>query len=113
LHKSGLWHRDAKAGNFIVCPDSNGQYIVKLVDMDGIKRYMLNRSRRQLQSLWRLAASLVGIVTRSDFLRTFNLYCNLCGLQEGRRRIYRRLVLKAKAKWLLNSKKCRWRKAYQ
>jgi len=113
LHKSGLWHRDAKAGNFIVCKDSGGRCIVKLVDMDGIKRYMLSHRRRQLQSLWRLAASLVGLVTRSDFLRTFNLYCNLCGprLVGGRRQIYRRLALQAKAKWLLNSKKIQTEKS--
>jgi heptosyltransferase-1 len=105
LHKVGLWHRDAKAGNFIVCRDSDGRCSVKLVDMDGIKRYMLNRRRRQFQPLWRLAASLVGLVNRSDFLRTFNLYCNLCGLQENRRQVYRRLISQASAKWLLSLNK--------
>ncbi len=105
LHKMGLWHRDAKASNFVVCRDSEGRCAVKLVDMDGIKRYMLGRRRRQLQPLWRLAASLVGLVTRSDYLRTFILYCNLCGIQEGRRQIYRRLAVRARTKWLLNSQK--------
>jgi len=107
LHRAGLWHRDAKAGNFIVSRDSNGRCSVKLVDMDGIKRYMLNRRYRQFQPLWRLAASLVGLVTRSDFLRTFNLYCSLCGLKEARRQIYRRLILQARAKWLLSLNKTR------
>ena len=99
LHRMGRWHRDAKASNFVVCPRAAGQYEVKLVDMDGIKSYVMPRRARQLQPLWQLGASLTGLVTRSDCLRTFTLYCNLCGIKEERRRIYRRLAGLADKKW--------------
>ncbi len=107
LHRMGLWHRDAKASNFVAYKQADGRCVLKLVDMDGIKRYMLCRRRRQFQPLWRLAASLVGLVNRSDYLRTFTLYCNLCDIREGRRQIYRRLAARARAKWLLGLEKTR------
>jgi lipopolysaccharide heptosyltransferase I len=98
LHKNGLWHRDSKATNFIVCKDK-----ILLVDMDGIKPYLLRRRSRQLRSLWQLAASVMTIsaVNRTDYLRTFTTYCNLVGLEiPNRRRVFRKLSSRAKAKHL-------------
>lgn len=103
LHKNGMWHRDSKASNFVVCKGAKGQYRILLVDMDGIKRYFLRRKRRQFQSLWRLGASLMTIdaVNRTDYLRTFTTYCNLTGLElSQRRRIFRELASLAETKHL-------------
>lgn len=101
LHHNGLWHRDSKATNFIVGKDETRRYRVLLVDMDGIKRYFLWRKRHQFRSLWRLAASLMPVpaVSRTDYLRTFTIYCDLTGLKASqRRRIFRELASRARAK---------------
>ncbi|MGA1980555.1 MAG: glycosyltransferase family 9 protein [Sedimentisphaerales bacterium] len=102
LHKNGLWHRDSKANNFIVCKNSKDKYKILLVDVDGIKPYFLRRKSRRFRSLWQLAASLLSVsaVNRTDYLRFFTAYCNLTGLQSLRRRriIFRWLSNMAKAK---------------
>jgi lipopolysaccharide heptosyltransferase I len=101
FHKNGLWHRDSKAGNFIVCRDADGKYKISLVDTDGIKSYRLRRETCRFRSLWQLAASLLSVsaVSRTDYLRCFTAYCNLTGVEPSRRRrIFRQLSALAKAK---------------
>jgi serine/threonine protein kinase len=105
LHKNGLWHRDSKASNFVVCKDTHDKYKILLVDMDGIKRYVLRRRSRQFRALWQLAASLmsVPVVSRTDYWRTFIAYCNLIGLGPSQRRpLFRQLARQAQAKRLRN-----------
>ena len=100
LHKNGLWHRDPKANNFLVVSDDNK---VLLIDMDGIKPYRLRRKSCQYRSLWQLGASTLSVsaVNRTDYLRTFTTYSNLIGLEPSqRRRIFRQLAARAKAKHL-------------
>lgn len=101
LHKKGLWHRDSKASNFIVCKDTQDKYKILLVDMDGIKHYVLRRRSRQFRSLWQLAASLMSVpgINRSDYWRTFTAYCDLIGFESERRRhLFRQLAKRAQAK---------------
>jgi heptosyltransferase-1 len=103
LHKKGLWHRDSKATNFIVCKNIQGEYKILLTDVDGIKPYFPLRGSRRFRSLWQLAASLfsVSAVNRTDYFRTFITYSNLTGLEPSQRRqIFRQLLDKAKAKYL-------------
>jgi lipopolysaccharide heptosyltransferase I len=103
LHKNGLWHRDSKANNFIVCKSIEGKCKILLVDVDGIKPYFPLRGSRQFRSLWQLAASLFSVpaVNRTDYLRTFTAYSNLTDLVPShRRRIFRELSDRAKAKHL-------------
>ncbi|MFZ0034316.1 MAG: glycosyltransferase family 9 protein [Sedimentisphaerales bacterium] len=103
LHKNGLWHRDSKATNFIVCKNTDGKYEVLLTDVDGIKPYFLRRRSCQFRSLWHLAASVLPIaaVSRTDYLRFFKTYCNLIGLPVSQRSvIFHWLSYKAKAKHL-------------
>ena len=105
LHKNSLWHRDSKANNFIVHRNSATEYRILLVDMDGINRYFLWRRGHRLRALWRLAASLMPVVTvnRTDYLRTFTTYSDLTGLEiSQRRRIFHKLAHKAGAKQLRN-----------
>jgi len=105
LHKKGLWHRDSKASNFVVYKDSHDKHRILLVDMDGIKHYLLPCRRRQFRALWQLAASLmsVPVVNRTDYWRTFTAYCNLIGLEPSQRRpLFRQLARQAQAKRLRN-----------
>jgi serine/threonine protein kinase len=105
LHKNGLWHRDSKASNFVVYKDSHDKYKIVLVDMDGIKRYVLPCRSRQFRSLWQLAASLMSVpfINRTDYWRTFTNYCNLIGLEPSQRRpLFRHLARRAQAKRLRN-----------
>lgn len=105
LHKNGLWHRDSKASNFIVCKDNHDEHRILLVDMDGIKRYWLRRRSRQFRSLWHLAASLmsVPVINRTDYWRTFTAYCDLTGLDPSHRRpLFRMLAKRAQAKRMKN-----------
>jgi len=108
LHKNGLWHRDSKATNFIVCKNSRGKCKILLVDMDGIKPYFSPRESRRFRPFWQLAASLfsVSAVNRTDYFRTFTAYSNLTNLElSQRRRIFRELSDKAKAKHLRSALK--------
>jgi serine/threonine protein kinase len=111
LHKNGLWHRDSKATNFIVCKSIEGKCKILLVDVDGIKSYFLQRGKRrncQFRSLWQLAASLLSVssVNRTDYLRFFSDYSNLTGLPVSQRRvIFRQLSDRAKAKHLRSAQK--------
>jgi hypothetical protein len=102
LHKNRLWHRDAKATNFIVCGDRPGNYRVVLTDMDGIRQYFVRRKECQMRGLWQLAASVMGLKTvrRTDYLRVFRAYCEAVGIPAAERpAIFRELSEKAQAKF--------------
>ena len=104
LHKNNLWHRDAKATNFVVNQDSDGEYRVTITDVDGIKQYFSASEDRQMQGLWQLAASVMELpgITRTDYLRAFEIYCDEVRIPaEQRRDIFRRLAQKAQAKYRL------------
>lgn len=105
LHKNGLWHRDSKASNFIVWKNAQDKHRILLVDMDGIKRYVLRRRNRQFRSLWHLAASLIPVhnINLTDYWRTFTNYCDLTGLEHSQRRpLFRQLAKRALAKRMRN-----------
>jgi serine/threonine protein kinase len=107
LHKNNLWHRDAKATNFVVNQDGEGEYQVTITDVDGIKQYFSRSEDRQMQGLWQLAASVMGLagITRTDYLRAFEIYCDEVRIPaEQRGDIYRRLAQKAQAKYRLKQK---------
>ncbi len=107
LHKNNLWHRDAKATNFVVNQDEDGEYCVTITDVDGIKQYLSRSEDRQMQGLWQLAASVMGLpgITRTDYLRAFEIYCDEVRIPEEQRGdIYRRLAQKAQAKFRLKQK---------
>jgi serine/threonine protein kinase len=104
LHKNNLWHRDAKATNFVVNQDGEGEYCVTITDVDGIKQYLSSSEDRQTQGLWQLAASVIVLpgITRTDYLRAFEIYCDEVRIPaEQRGDIYRRLAQKAQAKYRL------------
>lgn len=102
LHKNNLWHRDAKATNFVVNKDGEGEYQITITDVDGIKQYLSRSEDRQMQGLRQLAASVMGFksITRTDYLRAFEIYCDEVRIPEEQRRdIFRRLAQKAQAKY--------------
>jgi len=77
LHKANFWHRDSKAGNFIIYKDKNGSYRVKLIDLDGIKQDSTSRQENHIRTLSRLAGSLARFkaVNFTDLYRGFLFYC--------------------------------------
>lgn len=98
LHRARLWHRDAKAGNFLVRKLPGGQPYLMLVDMDGIKPYVFAARTSRYRSLSKLAATIMwsDSVYMTDYLRTFMFYCNLTGVDESRRlELFRRLARRA------------------
>ncbi len=102
LHKNKLWHRDAKASNFIIEQSKDGEYQVTIIDVDGIKKYFTKSRSRQLQGLWQLAASLMELpaLTRTDYRRMFEIYCDEVMITRQRRgHIYRWMAQKAAAKY--------------
>ncbi len=78
LHKAGFWHRDSKAGNFIIYKDKNGSYRVKLVDLDGIKQKSVSRQENHIRTLSKLAETLTRFkaVNFTDLYRGFLFYCD-------------------------------------
>jgi len=104
LHTAALWHRDAKAGNFLVHQGPNSQYKITLVDMDGIKRYGFRGRSQRFRGLAKLAATLLWhrSINMTDYLRTFTIYSNLTGLDRCKRhRIFQYLAHRAVAIRLL------------
>ncbi|MHC5061219.1 MAG: glycosyltransferase family 9 protein [Planctomycetota bacterium] len=104
MHKACLWHRDAKAGNFLVHKGRDNRYEITLVDMDGIKPYGFRRRNLRYRCLAKLAATLLWhkSITKTDYLRTFTIYSNLIGPNgNGRKRIFRTLSNRAAAIRLL------------
>jgi hypothetical protein len=60
-----------------------------------------------MQGLWQLTASVMGLpgITRTDYLRMFEIYCDEVRIPEEQRGdIYRRLAQKAQAKYRLKQK---------
>ena len=101
LHKKGLWHRDAKATNFVVYEGDEG-YEVAMTDVDGIKQYLFGKKGRQMQGLWQLAASVMelGVLNRTDYLRTLRAYCEKAGIPESQEReIFGKLIKKAEDRY--------------
>jgi tRNA A-37 threonylcarbamoyl transferase component Bud32 len=78
LHKMRFWHRDSKAGNFIVYKSPDGSYKAKLIDLDGIKLNLFNRQSNRVRTLSKLAESLTRFktVNVTDFYRGFLFYCD-------------------------------------
>lgn len=104
LHNASLWHRDAKAGNFLVQEGINGEYKLSLVDMDGIKSYRIRRSSLRYRSLAKLASTLMwhGGLSRTDYLRTFGNYCTLTSLERAKSKgVFKEIVGQAKGLRLL------------
>ena len=111
LDNSGLWHRDAKAGNFLVCPQKNGEFAdsaaaldIMLVDLDGIRRKILKGRGLSFRGMSKLASTLLwhGGISMSDYLRAFTIYSNLTGLDKSQRRdVFRELARRAVALRLL------------
>lgn len=77
LHQLDFWHRDSKAGNFIIYKD-NGVYKARLVDLDGIKRDLTHSRRNHIRTLSKLAETLIRFKTInfSDLYRAFCIYCD-------------------------------------
>ena len=108
LHENNLWHRDAKASNFVVYKDGQDNYCVALTDMDGVKQYIFRRKTCQMRPFWQLAASVMNLpnVYRTDYLRVFTAYCEKVGIPvENRRAIYYEVAGLARAKDLRNKQK--------
>lgn len=110
IDNGGLWHRDAKAGNFLVCPHSvkvaecAAGFDVILVDLDGIRRKILKGRGSSFRGMSKLASTLLwhGGISTSDYLRAFTIYSNLTGLDKSRRRdVFRELARRAVALRLL------------
>jgi serine/threonine protein kinase len=107
LHEKGLYHRDAKATNFVVTGRGQEYHLV-LTDMDGIKQYFGRREESQMRPLWRLASSVMDLagIKRTDYLRMFREYCDRAGIPEEKRRgLLRELAGKATAKFKADSKR--------
>lgn len=77
LHKADFWHRDSKAGNFIVHKNEEGNYRVKLVDLDGIKLNFFSKRKNRIRTLSKLAETLMRFkaVNFTDLYRGFLFYC--------------------------------------
>jgi tRNA A-37 threonylcarbamoyl transferase component Bud32 len=83
LHKSNFWHRDSKAGNFIIYKDG-GIYRVKLIDLDGIKQDSAGQQENRIRTLSKLAETLIRYktVNFSDLYRAFLIYCDAMGIND-------------------------------
>jgi tRNA A-37 threonylcarbamoyl transferase component Bud32 len=88
LHKSDFWHRDSKAGNFIVYKSKEDSYKVKLVDLDGIKLNLFNKEEKQVRTLSKIAETLTRFkaVNFTDLYRGFLFYCDAMNIDNVRAR---------------------------
>jgi hypothetical protein len=88
LHKSWLWHRDSKAGNFVVYKNVDDSYKVKLIDLDGIKPNLFNKEKYRIRTLSKLAETLSRFktVNFTDLYRGFLVYCDEMQIDRGQMR---------------------------
>lgn len=101
MHKAGLWNRDAKATNFVVRSGADGKCEIFLTDMDGIKRYRIDKHRQQFRPFRHLIASLMplGRISRDDWFSMFETYCVCVGIDRPfRQDIFNRIMDEAKEK---------------
>ncbi|AQT68002.1 3-deoxy-D-manno-octulosonic-acid kinase [Anaerohalosphaera lusitana] len=114
MHKGGLWHRDAKGGNFLVEGKGRSRPRVLLVDMDGIKRYGPRRGECRWRPFVKLGATLMAspAIYVSDYLRSFRIYCNLTGVgRDEMQRRFRRISREATGVRLLTAAKAAMKQA--
>jgi tRNA A-37 threonylcarbamoyl transferase component Bud32 len=105
LHGNNLWHRDAKATNFIVWGYSSDNYRIFLTDMDGIKQNSANNRENQMRGLWQLAASVMDLqtITNTDYLRVFRAYCEKMDIPAGEgREMLLQIIDNARTKYRRN-----------
>lgn len=105
MHGARMWHRDAKAGNFLVVPSKSGGYEVMLIDMDGIKPYLFTTDKKRYFAFIKLGAVLMWHrgINLTDYLRSFRKYCSQSGIDRyNRNKIFRRLCRSAIALRLLS-----------
>ena len=83
LEQAGLWHRDAKAGNFLVADGPDGPQVY-LVDLDGVRPALAWRGRTIHRGMAKLAATLLwaGPITATDGLRALRAYAGTRGRKE-------------------------------
>jgi len=95
LNKSNFWHRDPKAGNFIIYKDG-GIYRVKLIDLDGIKQDSAGRRENHIKTLSKLAETLIRFkaVNFTDLYRGFLIYCDAMDIDDTETRELFRNVAK-------------------
>ncbi len=97
LHKMWFWHRDSKAGNFIVYKTGDGSYKAKLIDLDGIKFNLFNKQSNRIRTLSKLAESLTRFktVNFTDLYRGFLYYCDAMQMDPSQSRQLLRQVERA------------------
>jgi serine/threonine protein kinase len=97
LHTLWFWHRDSKAGNFIVYKTDDGSYKAKLIDLDGIKFNLFNKQSNRIRTLSKLAETLTRFktVNFTDLCRGFLFYCNAMQMDRGQIRQFFREVERA------------------
>jgi hypothetical protein len=88
LQKAGYWHRDSKAGNFIVYKNDDGIWRAKLVDLDGIKPNYLYLGKNNIRTFSKLAETLTRFkaVNFTDLYRGLFYYCREHEIYHGERR---------------------------
>jgi hypothetical protein len=94
LRRAGYWHRDSKAGNFIVYKNDDGNWRAKLVDLDGIKPNYLYLGKNNVRTFAKLAETLTRFrtVNLTDLYRGFFLCCRELEIYHGeRRRLFRKV----------------------
>ena len=104
LRKGGYWHRDSKAGNFIVYKNGDEGYRVKLIDLDGIKLNFVFMGKNNIRTLSKLAETLTRFkaVNFTDLYRGFLYYCEEMKMYHGeRRRLFRQVERMTVAKRLM------------
>jgi len=85
LEHAGWWHRDAKAGNFLVVPSDEGLRIA-LVDLDGLRPILPWDRAARLRGPAKLAATLMwsGRITATDAARAMRAYDRGRNVSAGR-----------------------------
>ena len=105
LDRAGLWHRDAKAGNFLVAEGTDGP-VVYLVDLDGVRTRPPWVTHATHRGPAKLAATLMwaGSITATDAWRAVRAYAQAGNRNADKamvRSLYRRAVAERLATFIM------------
>ncbi len=98
IHDKGVYHADLKSDNILIEKQSKGSCEIFFVDLDRVSFYKKLSTKKIINNLSQINASVADCITLRDRIKFFMLYAKGSRLMSHRKKIYRRIVAIGKKK---------------